>query len=115
MWNYLVPAAMGLISAKNADMRNEQLKAQNLANAAQTRYSAWSGLGGGQINNAYQNPFAQALSGGLQGMAFMQAMDGMKKPQEMPMQDEQELAAIMGNSSMNQNPQLYGSQWGSFA
>ena len=115
MWNYLVPAAMGLVSARNADMRNEQQKAQNLANAAQTRYSAWSGLGAGQINNAYQNPFAQALSGGLQGAAFMQAMNGMQKPQAMPMQDEQELAQMMGNSSMNQNPQLYGSQWGSFA
>lgn len=94
---------MGLVSAKNADLRNEQQKAQNLANAAQTRYSAWSGLGAGQINNAYQNPFAQALSGGLQGAAFMQAMG--KMPQEQ----------MMGTSSMNQNPQLYGSQWGSLA
>lgn len=106
---------MGLVSAKNADLRNEQQKAQNLANAAQTRYSAWSGLGAGQINNAYQNPFAQALSGGLQGAAFMQAMGKMPQEQMMLNQQEDELAQMMGTSSMNQNPQLYGSQWGSFA
>lgn len=106
---------MGLVSARNADMRNEQQKAQNLANAAQTRYSAWSGLGAGQINNAYQNPFAQALSGGLQGAAFMQAMNKMEKPQnkedEKSQNKEDELAQLVGTSTMNQNPLLYGSLW----
>lgn len=115
MWNYLVPAAMGLVSARNADMRNEQQKAQNLANAAQTRYSAWSGLGAGQINNAYQNPFAQALSGGLQGAAFMQAMKKLDTKNTDDENQGDELAQLIGTSTMNQNPQLYGSQWGSFA
>ena len=111
---------MGLVSARNADMRNEQQKAQNLANAAQTRYSAWSGLGAGQINNAYQNPFAQALSGGLQGAAFMQAMKKLdtKNTGDENTGDENqgdELAQLIVTSTMNQNPQLYGSQWGSFS
>lgn len=113
MWNFLVPAAMGLLSAKNAEQKNEQMKAQNLANAAQTRYSAWSGLGGGQINNSYANPFAQALSGGLQGAAFMQAMN--QNGQQNPMQTQEDQMDMQGMTSMNMNPQLYGSKWGSIA
>lgn len=112
MWNFLVPAAMGLLSAKNAEQKNEQMKAQNLANAAQTRYSAWSGLGGGQINNNYANPFAQGLSGGLQGAAFMQAFGG-QPDQQQPQQLDQE--QLQGMNTMNMNPQLYGSKWGSLA
>lgn len=75
MWNLLIPAGMAVLSAKQAEARNEQQKAQNLAQAEKTRYSAWSGLGGGQINNSYADPLMSGLGGGLQGLSFMQGFN----------------------------------------
>lgn len=127
MWQLALPFATGLLSALGADRRNQAMKAQNKAEAEKTRYSAWSGLGGGQINNQYADPLMSGIGGGLQGASAVQAL-GMGAPsptggtEQMVARDGsnllggQDLAAQLGQG-MDQfsfNPyskKLAGSAW----
>jgi hypothetical protein len=76
MWQLLVPLATGMISASNTNKKNEQMKAQNLAAAEQTRYSPWTKMGAGSINTNYGDPLASAIQGGIQGATFAQGFGG---------------------------------------
>lgn len=61
----------GMMGAQGAQAQQQQQAAQNLAAAAQTRYSPWTNMGAGQIKLDAKDPssaaFGGALSGGLQG------------------------------------------------
>ncbi|MBX3017975.1 MAG: hypothetical protein KF767_08805 [Bdellovibrionaceae bacterium] len=77
----MLPLILGGVSAlasyKNAQNKNDQMQKANQAAAEQTRYSAWSGLGQGQINNQYADPLTSAIGGGLQGAAFGQSLGSL--------------------------------------
>lgn len=72
MVQFLIPLAMGGLSYANQKAQNKAKEAQNLAEAEKTRYSAWSGLGGGSIDNQYGSPFMAGVGGALQGAALGQ-------------------------------------------
>lgn len=110
---WMLPLATGALSAVAADKKNRQMEAQNKAQAEQTRYSAWSGLGGGQINNQYADPLAAGLGGGLQGAAFWQ---GLKEAPVAPTAAASEPMtagqSYLGGNQMAQNlGQDYQSPW----
>lgn len=77
----LVPLALGGVSAlmsyQNAQNKNDQMRKQNMAQTEQTRYSPWSGMAAGQINNQYADPLTAAIGGGLQGAAAGQTLGGL--------------------------------------
>lgn len=75
MW--ALPLATGALSAIGASNKNDQMRRANKAAAEQTRYSAWSGLGQGQINNNYADPLMAGLGGGLQGASFLQGIGSL--------------------------------------
>ncbi|MCA6565610.1 MAG: hypothetical protein ACK5UJ_02290 [Pseudobdellovibrionaceae bacterium] len=100
MYQFLIPMAMGLMNAQATKKKNEQMKQQNLAEAEKTRYSAWSGLGPGQINNNYGDPFSAGVSGALQGLAVNQAVGQAGGWGSLLGQEEQanQLAMNLGNN-----------------
>lgn len=68
-----------LLSMQQAKRQQEQQKAQNIAAAAQTEYSPWTGMGQGQLQTGAPSQIASGLQGGLtgfmQGKAIQGAMD----------------------------------------
>jgi len=75
MWFALGAAGLNaVLQGQAAKRRNEQMKSQNMAAAEQTRYSPWSGMGGGQINTNYEDPNMKARAGGIQGAAAAQGL-----------------------------------------
>lgn len=91
MWWF--PLATGALSAVAADKKNRQMQANNKAQAEQTRYSTWSGMGAGQINNQYADPLTAGLGGGLQGAAFSQGFqNNMKPPGTLPTPEDAMMA-----------------------
>jgi hypothetical protein len=70
MPGFWVPALMaaGMVSgAMNARSQQKQQKAQNMAEATQTEYSPWTGMGAGQVQTGAPTQMGSALSGGIAG------------------------------------------------
>lgn len=84
MW-WAIPLATTALGMMSAERKADQQRKNNLAAAEQTRYSAWSGLGGGKLDNSYTpSGLEGGLAGGIQGLGIMQGAQAAFGGQQSP-------------------------------
>jgi hypothetical protein len=71
-----------VLGQQQAKRQREQQYQQNMAQAAQTQYSPWSGMSGGQVSTQNSSDLAGGLQGGMAGaqMANSFGAFGTKPP-----------------------------------
>lgn len=74
MW--MLPVGMAALGAIQGENKRQKEKAMNLAAAEQTRYSPWTGMGLGQLQNSGSGALGGALQGGLSGAMMAQSFGG---------------------------------------
>jgi hypothetical protein len=79
MWPAI--ALMGgqaLLGMNQAKKQREQQYQQNMAEAAQTQYSPWSGMGGGKISTQNSSDLAGGLQGAMAGAQMANSFGAFK-------------------------------------
>lgn len=72
-WLPAMAVGSAIMGGQQAKAQNKARERQNMAAAAQTEWSPWTGMGQGQIDTSRTDPMAAALQGGLGG--FMQGQN----------------------------------------
>lgn len=77
-WLPAMAIGSALMGADQARQQQKQQKAQNMAAAAQTEYSPWTGMGAGQVQTGAPSTLGSGLQSGLSGfMAGQSISKGM--------------------------------------
>jgi hypothetical protein len=79
MWPAIaMMGASALLGQNQAKKQREQQYQQNMAEAAQTQYSPWSGMGGGKISTQNSSDLSGALQGGMAGAQMANSFGAFK-------------------------------------
>lgn len=104
----ITTALSAYMAHKGAENQNDNIKAANRAAAAQTKYSAWSGLGQGKTQHNFADPGSAAIGGGIQGYAAGQSMANGMGGTQAP---EGTMMAGQGYDAQNPMPQQGVNPW----
>lgn len=108
-WQVGLAVANALAKGNQAKNMREQQKNHNLAQAEQTRYSPWSKMGAGQLDNRYNPTETEGLvSGGIQGLGIAQGLKGLGGGEQSMWNADQSNNMKALNAQDQSNPYQFG-------